>query len=63
VPAPQVPIARGQTSIAEVVDGWIAHPLTEPATMPRMKKRCRDRKTISGTIIVKKPPAVISCQP
>ena len=40
-----------------------AHPLTEPATMPRMKKRCRDRKTISGTIIVKKPPAVISCQP
>ena len=36
--------------------------LTEPARIPRTKKRCSARKTPSGTIIVRNAPAVSRCQ-
>ena len=38
-------------------------PLTAPAVRPRTKNRCRDRNTMIGTIMARKPPAVISSQP
>ena len=38
--------------------GGGAQPLTEPAVMPRTKKRCRLKKTMSGMIIVTNAPAV-----
>lgn len=38
------------------------YPLTEPAIMPRTKKRCSEKKTISGTNIEMNAPAVSRCQ-
>ena len=38
-------------------------PLTAPAVMPRTKNRCSERNTMIGTMIVMKPPAVMSSQP
>ena len=48
-------------------EGWCfrrppAQPLTEPASRPRTKYRCRQRNTSTGSSIVTNAPAVSSCQ-
>gem|GEM_PF-5024342 len=50
------------TSVHRMRVAGAVYPFTDPAVRPRTKYRWSEKKTIRGTIIVTKAPAVKMCQ-